>query len=354
MKPVYIQSSSVVAPQNCEEASFLNPIIRSNHLRMTAMEPEYSRFIPPLTLRRMSRVLKMAIFAGMDCLHQAGLKTPDGIIAGTGRGSLTDTEIFLKDIEKYQEQALTPTPFILSTYNSVCGTLALQTGATGYNQTFVHRAHSFEHALLNAQMELNREQQEKHYLVGAFDETTEDYLIVKGHLHYWKKNFQPERSLLEQQNTPGSAPGEGAGFFLISNHKKSGNPAILDITTFEESVPSHISENLDQFLNKNNLSIQDIDLLVLGLNGDKQDQPLYNHFLERFSENIPVMAFKHLCGEFETAGLFGLKLICRLAEGKTLPKEVWYRAPSFSDRPKTLLFYNVFRASDQSFMLLEF
>lgn len=319
--------------------------------RMRAIEPDYTTVIPPLQLRRMSRVLKMAVYAGNDCLRKAGISIPDGIIAGTSRGNLTDTELFLKLIDQYQEQSLTPTPFILSTYNAVCGSLALQTGATGYNQTFVHRGHSLEHALFNAQMELNNAEGEQHYLVGGFDEITDEYFWVKDHLHYWKKTFKREAPLLNQTHTEGSLAGEGAGFFMLTNKKLPGCQALEAIATFDHADPQRVSDDVDDFLSSNQLGPEDIDMLVLGLNGDKNDQVFYEQCLAGFSVQIPVMAYKHLCGEFETSGIFALYLLQQMAKDISLPDVIWFRAPKTLQKPKRVLFYNVFRALEHNYIL---
>ncbi len=90
----------------------------------------------------MSRVLKMGLVAALQCLRNGSVSTPGAMITGTGKGSLQDTERFLKNITEYAETALNPTPFIQSTYNSVNGLIALQQKYMQYNNTFVHRGFS--------------------------------------------------------------------------------------------------------------------------------------------------------------------------------------------------------------------
>jgi len=186
LNPVYIKSISCISPQDS-----LKPVFRGadftlpqdNLLR--AKEPsDYGRYIPAMQSRRMSRILKMAIYAGRHCLEKGGVRRPDGIITGTGKGNLTDTERFLKNALEFRETALNPTPFILSTYNAVGGALALSTGTTTYNQTFVHGGSSLESALQDAQMRLQRSSSRQTILLGSFDEITEDYYSIREKLHY--------------------------------------------------------------------------------------------------------------------------------------------------------------------------
>src|SRR5690606_27512480 len=138
--------------------------------KLFVQEPDYREFINPVAIRRMSRLIKMGIGCGMKALQEANVKKPDAIITGTGLGSMTDTEKFLKDMILLKEEALNPTYFIQSTYNSINGWISLQTKSTGYSQTYVHRGLSIEMALLDAQLFLNETEEDKYVLAGGFDE----------------------------------------------------------------------------------------------------------------------------------------------------------------------------------------
>ena len=144
MQPIYISSGSIISPQqHFEDEGFLLDIKSTDAEALYITDPNYRNYINPVAIRRMSKMLKMGISTGMNCLKQAGIETPDAIITGTGRGSMLDMEQFLLDMIKLEEEALTPTAFIQSTYNSVNGWLALKTKCKGYSQTYVHRGTSF-------------------------------------------------------------------------------------------------------------------------------------------------------------------------------------------------------------------
>ena len=134
-------------------------------------EPDYTVYIPPMQLRRMSKAVRMGIGASKIALQQAKIEKPDAISIGTAMGCLNDTEVFLKKMVEQEEQMLTPTAFIQSTHNTVGGQIALLYGCNGHNLTYVHRGHSFEQAMLNAYLYLQQHPDEN-VLVGGIDELT--------------------------------------------------------------------------------------------------------------------------------------------------------------------------------------
>ena len=97
MHPVYILSAAVVSPQqHYEDTGFLDDLHNTTDGMLFVQEPNYRKYINPVAIRRMSKLLKMGISAGMNALERAGIQQPDAIIAGTGRGSMVDTEQFLQ------------------------------------------------------------------------------------------------------------------------------------------------------------------------------------------------------------------------------------------------------------------
>jgi 3-oxoacyl-[acyl-carrier-protein] synthase II len=354
LKPVYITHTSAVTPQLQSEKTLFSPLIRDENLRFKVIEPDYTGVIPPMQLRRMSRVLRMGVYAGMDCLRKAGLEKPDGILTGTAKGSMTDTEKFVKELKSYDETALNPTPFILSTYNAINGAIALQTKATGYNQTFVHRGSSFENALYDTQLKLNPVTEKQQYLVGCFDELTDEYFHIKDKVNYWKRGRDNTLPLWQQSESPGTIGGEGTAFFLLSNKPDNAIVAIQNITTFYQATIQELEEQINSALAKAGWPADSIDLLVMGHNGNSLDEPYYDAVLQLFGNEVPVLGFKHLCGEYETSGGFALWLTCELLSGAELPEAVWYRK-SLTDtfRPKRILYYNHYRGQDHNVVLLE-
>lgn len=304
-----------------------------------------------MQLRRMSRLLKMGVYCGMDCIKQSGIEKPDGIITGTGKGSMIDTEKFVKELKEYNEEALNPTPFILSTYNAINGAIALQTKATGYNQTYVHRGSSFEVSLYDAQLKMNTLTEKQQYLVGSFDEITPEYFFVKNKIGYWKEDRDNRRSLLDQHDSTGTISGEGSAFFMLSNKPEEAIAGIHTIHTSYKSATEDIHRIIDDSILKAGWNKGEIDLLVLGLNGDKNDEFFYQDIMQHFPDTA-VMAFKHLCGEYETSGSFAVWLTCQLLKGENLPEDIWYRKPAGTFTPKKIVYYNHYRGLNHNVMLL--
>ena len=129
--------------------------------------------IPEMNLRRrMSRVVKSGVAAGIESLLDFGARAPiDAIITATGLGCIADSEKFLDGLIAGDETMLNPTPFIQSTFNTVGAQIALLRGLHCYNTTYVHRWTSFENALTDAALRIGAGWSQA-VLVGAFDETT--------------------------------------------------------------------------------------------------------------------------------------------------------------------------------------
>jgi len=330
-----------------------HPLVTDTHGVLRAIEPDYTTVIPPMQLRRMSRMLRMGVYTGMDCIKRSGIARPDGIITGTGKGSMTDTEKFVKELSEYQEASLNPTPFILSTYNAINGAIALQTKATGYNQTYVHRGSSFEVSLYDAQLKLHTAPEPQHYLVGCFDEMTSEYFLVKSKIGYWKADRDSSRPLWQQSGSPGTLAGEGAAFFMLSNSNAGAIAGIHAIQTAYKTPLTDIGREAHTLISRTGWRPQEIDMLVLGVNGDEKDLPYYEALQQSFPDTLPILGFKHLCGEYETSGGFALWMLCQLLDGHTLPDAAWYRRPEGQAfRPEKILYYNHYRGLNHNLVLL--
>ncbi len=329
----------------------MKPILTDNACRLTCIEPDYTQLIPAMQLRRMSRILRMSIYAGMDCIQKAENPLLDGIITATGKGSLIDTEKFVKDLEHYQEEMLNPTPFILSTYNAVNGAIALQKNTTGYNQTYVHRGSSFELAMYDAQLKLSEHTNKMNFLVGSFDEITDEYFIIKSNVNKWKTNRDASLPLWSQANSSGTIAGEGATFFMLSNHAVADAIKLHRVNSFNQELAKDLSQQLHLILQKTDTSIDEIQLLVLGYNGDVNHNDAYDKIVALFPKGTPIMVFKNLCGEYETAGAYAFWQLKQYLNGKSLPNEVWYNKAPFA-LPKKVLYYNHYQNRNHNIAIL--
>nr|WP_295867223.1 beta-ketoacyl synthase chain length factor [uncultured Chitinophaga sp.] len=340
----YIQGMAAISPQATFEGDiFSAPLVHTDSNLLTCMEPDYKPFIPANSLRRMTRVLKIGLTTALQSIRDSGVEAIGPIVTGTGKGSLQDTEKFIREIEQYKETALNPTPFIQSTYNSVNGLIALQVKGTAYNNTFVHRGFSFENALLDSMMLLA--EGASNTLTGAFEEMTAEHFYIKSRIGFWKPAATDSRQLYAPLS-PGSIAGEGATFFVLTGTLTSNTKAAL--TGFKmlyKPTAEKVAAGLSAFK-------EGVDLVLTGRNGDSR----YEHFYQladALFPGVPQLSFKHLSGEHDTAGAFGLWLAAQILHRQQVPAQ-WF--PMVKDIPATanrILLYNHFYGEQHTIMVLE-
>ncbi len=353
MSPLYIISSSCISPQQSFGSSAMpNEIISYNGSKLTCIEPDFSKFINPVQIRRMSRALKFGFSTAIDCLQKVTC-IPDAIIIGTGKGCLTDTEAFLHSIKNYEETALNATPFIHSTYNQLNGMIALNKKINSYSVTYVHRAFSFEHCLLDTALHFDEHEIESS-LVGCFDEMTEEHFNMKMQWGFWKKESIESNSLLLHKSK-GSIAGEGSAFFMLSKTKpETVCNSILDIATLFQPSLADLEKEIQYLLEKNNLRLSDIDILLSGDNGDANSYDA-NDFVKRICNQSTVLYFKPLCGEYDTASGFGVYLANQILNEQYIPDYLYHpnEINKYSKKGiKHILIYNNYFGLNQSFILM--
>ncbi|WP_160711589.1 beta-ketoacyl synthase chain length factor [Chitinophaga solisilvae] len=335
---------AAISPQHTFDGEmFSAPLVHTDSNLLSCIEPDYKPFIPGNSLRRMTRVLKMGLTTALKCMQDSGLGTPGPIVTGTGKGSLQDTEKFIREIEQYKETALNPTPFIQSTYNSVNGLIALQLKCTDYNNTFVHRGFSFENALLDSIMLLA--EGAANTLTGAFEEMTAEHFYIKSRIGFWKTT-PTDSSALYSHSSPGSVAGEGATFFaLTATPTPKSYAAITSFRMLYKPTAAKLTAILQQYR-------EGVDLVINGRNGDSNHEHYYQA-ADTVLTGIPQLPFKHLCGEYDTAGAFGLWMAAHLLRSQQIPTQ-WF--PSGTKLPaqiNRILLYNHFYGEQHSVIVLE-
>jgi 3-oxoacyl-(acyl-carrier-protein) synthase len=355
----FINGIGLISPQKTAETrEFLAEVMEYTDDYLRCIEPVYRTYIDPIQSRRMSRLIKMGIASAKmsladtgNGLNDPGFVMPDAIITGTGLGSVEDTEKILGEITK-EEKFLNPTPFIQSTYNTISSQVAIQLKCHNYNSTYVHRTFSFETGLIDGLMQME-EKTAANILVGAIDEMTMNHLQITRRVGQWKMEPVNNLRLLETK-TPGALAGEGAAFFLIGAEQQDSSYAELkDVATcINISDSFHPEVFLPEFLGKHGLSLQDIDLVLLGLNGDCDYDQVYLNFAGKFFPGKAKAWYKHLCGEYHTATGFGLYVAANILKNQAYP-EILKLTPGNPQRLKNILVYNHFRDVNHSFMLVQ-
>jgi len=347
---MYINGTGCISHQNTIDVDnfFENGQITRQPL-LLAKEPDYKNYVPANMLRRMSHIIKMGVAAAKISLQQAEIENVDAIITGTGLGCFEDTDKFLKSIIENNEQLLTPTSFIQSTHNTVAGQIALLIKCHNYNFTYTQQGLSFESALIDTTMFLN-ENKNSNVLVGGLDEAIQPYfnLLVKaGHI----KKQEGIITDIEKNQTKGFCLGEGASFFVLSNQKNKNTKAqIKGIKTFTSiKGVDDLQNKLTAFLQKINLSIGDVNLVLSGNSGDVEDDKLLNESNKQFFPKTNIAYFKNLCGEYFTASAFALWLASVIIEKQKIPKALTQKK-SDKQELKNILIINQYHNTEYSFM----
>jgi 3-oxoacyl-[acyl-carrier-protein] synthase II len=351
MKKVYIQSvGSVSAQKTFDNNEFLNEITKYHGNVIPAIDPVYKDYIPPAAARRMAKGIKMSAVASHIALAEAGLENVDAIITGTGMGCLRDSEKFVSAIIDNNEEFLTPTSFIQSTHNTVGGQIALGLGCKGYNFTYVHSSNSFESALLDAKMQLELGEAST-VLVGGVDELADHTVAIHKAIQHVKQEEVSLANLLAS-GTEGAVFSEGANFFVLTNeNNKNCYAELVAVDTFNTLKKEEIAKATVNFLSENKLNVQDIDLLVLGINGDVVFDDYYNVLSDALFSETSQAYYKHLSGEFNTASSFGFWLAAKILKTQSVPDVVCLNKLK-SPKLETVLLYNQYRGLNHSFTLV--
>lgn len=318
-KKVYIRSAGIISPQESfgEKKEYAN-IREYDGDRMSCIEPDYKNILDPKLIRRMSRIIRMGAAAAMECIVQGENTQPDAIITGTAYGCLEDTVNFLDKLVANKEELLTPTAFIQSTHNTVAAQIALLLKSHKYNNTFVHRGFSFEHALIDALLLMN-EGEAANVLVGAVDEITETSHKILRRFGLYRTNGK-NTGLLET-DAKGTMAGEGATFFLLSDKQNNQCLAALDDISnlYDPSEKHDVRLWINQFLEKQKISWSDLDFVLTGKNGDPKHDLAYFDLEKSIGEKCRLLNYKNLCGEYPTAVSFGFWLAAKSLKDRVVP-----------------------------------
>lgn len=254
----------------------------------TLKNPDYKEYIDAGLLRRMSKILRIAVTCAKDCLNQAGIDQPGAIVVGTGLGCLQDTEKFLNNFLTI-EGLLPPTAFIQSTHNTIAGQISLSLGNHGYNMTHTQNSLSFEHALQDALLLLAED--EKNVLVGAADEFIPilDEIVA---------------NLVEDQNLLLTS---GASFFIVSQEQNENSVArILDVKTI--GLVRDAGAEVLSFLQTNSIEAGEIDLVFFADAGMSDFD--VNQLISMFNriENSSYINYSEFSGTYPTNSAFAMHL----------------------------------------------
>lgn len=349
---MYIRATGNISPQKTfghgpmDEA----PVVYNGN-RLTAIEPDYKDIIDPKLIRRMSRIIRMGVAAAMECLHEAAIKVPDAIVTGTAYGCLEDTNSFLSKMVEFNEELLTPTAFIQSTHNTIGAQIGLMLQCNHYNNAFVHRGFSFESALLDGMMLIN-ENEAGNVLVGAIDEIINSSHTILNRFGLYKQSNICNLDIY-QSTSKGTIAGEGATFFLLAKEPSNTDYAKLEglHTFYKPANVAEVEQQVNIFLQKHQVGISEIDLIITGKNGDAAGDKIYDALCATVFAGKQTINYKHLCGEYPTAAAFAVWLAAHILKFKKLPVIISQQLSSQKNIKKVLV-YNHYMGIHHSLYLL--
>jgi len=281
----YINACSSISHQSSFQTKNWAENLKALAKNSELIIPNYKDFIDRSLLRRMSSINRMGLTCAIDCTKQSNETNPDAIIVGTGLGCLADTEKFLKNTLTI-EGLIPPTAFIQSTHNTVAGQISLRLKNHNYNITHTQNSLSFEHALIDGLLCL--EEGSKNILLGTVDEKIPlmDDLVTDFNL-----------SVLQEKLT------SGASFFMLSQDKSEQAAAYISACTAELTLNNNTKEIVLDFLTDNDLTIDNIDLVMYNTNGTVSNVEIEEDF-----KGVSCQNYEPYCGYYFTNSAFGLHL----------------------------------------------
>jgi 3-oxoacyl-(acyl-carrier-protein) synthase len=351
--PVYILSIAQISAQKplCEDW-IENPIFyKEEYVR--AIEPDYKEYFPVLEVRRYGKLLKRALLVSRKAAEQSNIKNPDAIITGTGLGCIENTELFLKDLTFGGEKLLKPTHFMNSTHNTISSLVAIDAKCHEYNSTYVQKGVSFESALQDAFMQL-KSGKINTALIGGYDEMTPDYfqmLKKTGYLDFSeaKQCFASETALAMMLST-------GKTDYALCK--------IEQVETVYENHSRHSCENANsscfQEIAAQVRDDGEIDAIMIGTNGQPENDCRYYEVCEKMFPTIPLLHYKPIFGENYTAPALGIYAATMCLKNGKIPEHLLVGAKKQSLNTKAkdisplrkILFYNHFEGKYHSLILL--
>lgn len=350
---IFIQAASQISTQEPLSEQWFDSPVFSEKILNESIDPDFKLYIPVMVARRMGKLMKRAIVTSVDVLKKCELTgdSLEAVITGTGLGCIENTEHFLNAVLDNDETCLQPTYFIQSTHNTISSQIALFIKCHGYNTTYSHRGTSFDACVLDAfvQMKLGMI---SNALVGGHDEMTPAYFTLLQKVGYWKYAPLTEESF-HSANTAGSISGNASLAMVLTN--KETFDALCKIKAVEMLYMPSIDEikaKTNAILQANGMKLADVDAVVMGFSGDKDNDEVYKNIVLQITQNIPAMCYKHIFGESFCSSAYGVYVAATAIARKKVPAHLLYSSKDEIRNPRNILVYNHFHNIDHSIILL--
>lgn len=351
--PYYIQGMGHISPQlTFDNGEFLDHITEYQDNLLTSVVPDFKQYINPIQIRRMSSSLRIGLSAAKICLQDAKLDMPDAIITASGFGSLGDTHRFVHEIIDNGEKQLTPTFFMQSTYNSLSGLIAMSLKCNNYNTTYAHRGFAFETGLQDAMMQLN-DVPGRRILLGSYDECNADQFLISKRSGVNRKTPIHNLSLFQTEE-PGTLQGESAAFFALGTEITDNTYCRINglKMVYAPKQESDLISAINTLLAEHGLTDGEIDVVINGAGGDKQNDQLSNEVINRLFADTQQVVYKHLVGDYCTSASFGVWLAAKMIRHQRIPDVVKVNHPNAKGKIRNTLVINHFWRKSYGIILL--
>lgn len=324
MGKVYIQAAEQISIQTPLSEEWMEQPIVYHEPFVKAVNPAFREYIAPNEARRMGNIMKRAIVTSLKVLKETGINHPDAIITGTSIGSLNYTEKFLDDLVENGEESLSPTYFMQTTHNTVSSTISIFTATHSYNTTYSHGGISFELALKDAWMQLNLGQI-SNALVGGHDEMVESYYELLRKTGY--------------VGVEGMVPcGECAMSMMLNKQVSPDNLCELaGVSVFRTKSVQNIRKQLEALVEKANIKVETIQMVITGVNGNPENDRLYQPVLDELFPQAEHLQYKQLFGENYTVSALGLYAAAHLMKKQGTPVMLFVNCTTNGDCALILL-----------------
>ena len=293
MGKVYIQAAEQISIQNPLSEEWMDQPIVYHEPFVKAVNPAFREYIAPNEARRMGNIMKRAIVTSLKVLKETGIEHPDAIITGTSIGSLDYTEKFLDALVENGEESLSPTYFMQTTHNTVSSAISIYTGTHSYNTTYSHGGISFELALKDAWMQFWLGQI-SNALVGGHDEMVQSYYELLRKTGY--------------VGIEGMVPCSECSMSMMLNTEASTDNLceLAGVSVFRMKSIQNIRKHLERLLKETQLDLAAIQTVMTGVNGNPENDQLYQPVLDELFPQAKHLEYKHLFGENFTVSALGL------------------------------------------------
>jgi hypothetical protein len=340
----YIHHALCLSPQQSYPMVDLETVRKPEKGFLSVMDPGPGR-IDRNAARRMSKPVRLGMTLAME------MKAPgdriDGLIFATASAGNAAAMHFLQQIEAYDEGLLTPGDFVQSSPHALAGQIASVLHMNCYTNTHVHGGTAFEHALIDAQLQLN-ENPGAELLVGAMDEFS-DYnhrIHIKAGWYADADGKNPFRS-----DGTSAVGGEGCALFQVNDQREGAVAQVRSVLTFTSGDPAYVASRVTSWFMETGVDGDEAPVLLSGETDDQVTRPVYAAVADALPRHSAVYHYKHLCGEYPTAGAFALWLATLPGGPAAWPAHMLARKGD--EHSRHILLHHAYKGMHQSLVLLE-